>query len=151
MGKLENGRWERFCQEYAANGDKGKKAAIAAKYSPKTAESQASRLLRNVKVRERIAELKKPIQDGLGITAEYGRDRLKKEAERESKGASHAARIRALELLGKDLGMFAEKDKGDDGPTNEDLATVFAKMLSATSSGDAPSGTSPVAPQSGQA
>jgi len=55
--KLKNDRHERFCQEYIIDLN-GKKAAERAKYSKKTAEQQASRLLSNVKVQERIAELK---------------------------------------------------------------------------------------------
>ena len=50
--KGEN-RVEQFAREYAVDLN-GKQAAIRAGYSPKTAESQASRLLRNVKVRAAI-------------------------------------------------------------------------------------------------
>lgn len=39
-----------FVEAYVKNGGNGKQAAIAVGYSPKTAESQASRLLRDVKV-----------------------------------------------------------------------------------------------------
>ncbi len=39
----------RFVEEYLVDGN-GKRAALAAGYSPRTAESQASRLLRNAKV-----------------------------------------------------------------------------------------------------
>lgn len=45
-----NPRQLAFAQAYLLNPN-GKQAAIAAGFSPKTAESQASRLLRNVKVR----------------------------------------------------------------------------------------------------
>lgn len=56
-----------FAKTYVMNGFNGKKAAIAASYSAKTAEQQASRLLRNVKVLEFIDEemklLSKRMQD----------------------------------------------------------------------------------------
>lgn len=58
MPKLPNPKRERFCQEFIIDLN-GKKAAERAKYSKKTAEQQASRLLSNVKVQERIAELMK--------------------------------------------------------------------------------------------
>ena len=55
---------KRFVQELFKNNHNGKQAAIAAGYSEKTAEVQASRLLRNVKVLEYkdklIADLEKP-------------------------------------------------------------------------------------------
>lgn len=41
-----------FLQEYMRNGGNGKQAAISAGYSERSAESQASRLLRDGKVRE---------------------------------------------------------------------------------------------------
>lgn len=55
--KLENEQNERFCQEYIIDLN-GTKAAERAKYSKKTAAQQASRLLSNVKIQKRIAELK---------------------------------------------------------------------------------------------
>jgi hypothetical protein len=40
-------------------------------------------------------------------------ERLYHEALREGAGSNHSARIQALQLLGKQLGMFEEKEKGD--------------------------------------
>lgn len=56
MPKLPNPKRERFCQEYIKDLN-GTKAARRAKYSKKTAAEQACRLLSNVKVQQRIAEL----------------------------------------------------------------------------------------------
>jgi len=58
---------ERFCQEYIIDLN-GKRAAERAEYSPKTAQEQSSRLLSNVKVQERIAELKKERSERTQIT-----------------------------------------------------------------------------------
>jgi len=55
--KLKNDQNELFCQEYIIDLN-GTKAAERAKYSKKTAAQQASRLLSNVKIQNRIAELK---------------------------------------------------------------------------------------------
>lgn len=44
-----------FVEAYISNGGNGKQAAIKAGFSEKTAESQASRLLRDVKVKDAIA------------------------------------------------------------------------------------------------
>ena len=51
---------ERFIQRYIENGCKdAKDAAIYAYYSEKTADQQASRLLKNVKVIKAVEEYKK--------------------------------------------------------------------------------------------
>ena len=56
MPPLDNRQWESFCVEYFGGKTK-KKSAITAGYSPKTAQQIASRLLRKVKVLERLQEL----------------------------------------------------------------------------------------------
>ncbi|WP_142783366.1 terminase small subunit [Changchengzhania lutea] len=53
---------KRFCQEYVKDLN-GKQAAIRSGYSIKTAENQASRLLRSVKVKEYIKKLQKDIRE----------------------------------------------------------------------------------------
>lgn len=51
-------RIEQFCAEYVKNGSKGAtQAAIAAGYSPKTAHSQGSRLLKKAEVQAKIQQL----------------------------------------------------------------------------------------------
>lgn len=49
-------RIERFCREYTVDRNATRSATVAG-YSPKTAGQQASRLLKNVKVRARIEQL----------------------------------------------------------------------------------------------
>ena len=56
MPPLNNRQWETFCIEYFGGKTK-KEAAIAAGYSPKTAQQIASRLLRKVNILERLQEL----------------------------------------------------------------------------------------------
>ena len=67
-------REERFVAEYLVDGI-GKRAAIRAGYSPKSAESQASRLLSKAKVRARIEKALAEQSRRTGITA----DRVLKE------------------------------------------------------------------------
>lgn len=55
-----NEQKERFCAEYIIDHN-GTQAAIRAGYSGKTAPQAASRLLRDVKIREKIAELEEMI------------------------------------------------------------------------------------------
>jgi phage terminase small subunit len=56
-----------FCEEYLIDLN-GKQAAIRAGYSPKTAESQASRLLSNAKVQKYLSERQQQLQADTGIT-----------------------------------------------------------------------------------
>lgn len=69
-----NAMQEKFCSEYAlgisGKGITGKEAATRAGYSEKTAEQQASRLLRNVKVLARVQELQAEQRARLAITAD---------------------------------------------------------------------------------
>jgi phage terminase small subunit len=59
---------ERFCEEYVIDCN-ATQAAIRAGYSPDTANEQASRLLANVNIQERIAELRAAISSDTGISA----------------------------------------------------------------------------------
>ena len=98
---------ELFCQEYVAE-PIAKQAAIKAGYSKHTAKQQGQRLLTNVDVKARIAELRKAREERTGITQDWALERLKREAEFEGEGSSHAARVSALSLAMKHLGMLKE-------------------------------------------
>lgn len=64
-----NEKQERFCKEYVIDLN-GTQAAIRAGYSQETANEQASRLLTNVKVQQRVKELQDSIGKRLEITAD---------------------------------------------------------------------------------
>ena len=68
IGKL-NPKQDRFASEFIIDLN-GKQAAIRAGYSPKTAEMQASRLLRHVKVQAKISELQAARAKRTGITSD---------------------------------------------------------------------------------
>jgi|GEM_PF-1690560 len=63
-------------------GMSGKEAAILAGYSPKTAESQASRLLRKAKVKAFIDKELQKASEKAGVTVEYVLKNLKEVTER---------------------------------------------------------------------
>jgi len=69
MATLKNKKHERFCREYVIDHN-GTQAAIRSEYSEKTADAQASRLLTNVKISDRIDELDDAKTDELEITQE---------------------------------------------------------------------------------
>ena len=70
-----NDRQERFCLEYVKDLN-ATQAAIRAGYSEKTAQPNASRLLLNVMVQKRIAELQEKRSDELEVDARYVLKRL---------------------------------------------------------------------------
>ena len=107
MSKLTK-KQEAFCREYVVDFN-GRQAAIRAGYSKKTADEQASRLLTNVKVADRVKELTNEQSKRLEITAdELTRFfRMMKDDENQ-KGAD---RIKAAENLAKRFGYYEEHNK----------------------------------------
>jgi len=112
-------RHERFCQEYIVDLN-GKKAGIRAGYSPRTAESQASRLLSNDKVQERIAELQAERSERTAIDADWTLQKLKLVADRctAEKTFDAAGANRSLQLIGMHQGIF-EADNRQRTPRSD--------------------------------
>lgn len=127
------GKQEKFCVEYLVDLN-GTQAAIRAGYSAKTAEATASRLLRNVNIKNYINELRKKEFKATIATAEEAEAFLAKvmrgEIEEEvvvtegvGEGCSEARiikkrisakdRIKAAELIGKRNQLFTDKVKVD--------------------------------------
>lgn len=139
MSEQLTSRQELFCREYIIDYN-GKQAAARAGYSEKSAETQAARLLRNDKVLSRVRELQAEQVKRLSISADWVILKLKETLDQcmaavpvmvwdpdlkckvesgeyvfDSKGAE-----RALELIGKHLGMFsgvAANTKNDNAVT----------------------------------
>lgn len=74
---LENSKYEMFCQQYSIDSN-GKRSAIAAGYSKKTAEVRASQLLRILKVAERVRRLQLEISALCGVDAKRLMEEWKK-------------------------------------------------------------------------
>lgn len=74
MAELSN-QQDAFCHEYILDFN-ATQAAIRAKYSEKTARSQANRLLTNVDIQKRIAELVEERNNRVQIDADYVLRRL---------------------------------------------------------------------------
>lgn len=99
---------ERFVREYLIDLN-ATKAAERAGYSPKTANEQGARLLANVSIRAAVAMAQAERAVRTQIDADYVLKGLKEEAEFRGEGSSHSARVSALGLLGKHLGMFVDR------------------------------------------
>lgn len=101
-------RQARFCEEYLIDLN-ATQAAIRTGYSEKTANEQGARLLANVSVQEKIAELKAERAKRTEITQDTVIQELAAVACAEVKGVRAVDKLKALELLGKHLGMFVER------------------------------------------
>ena len=142
-------RYELFCQEYVVDYN-GTQAAIRAGYKEKSARQQASRLLVSEEVLTRISELQKDQLDRLALSQDYvvlqlletykccrepspvlRYDPSTGEMEEtgmyqfDSKGA-----LRALELIGKHLGMFSDKVHVSGSLNTGQLSNVLAQLRS---------------------
>jgi phage terminase small subunit len=94
---------QRFVNEYALDNN-ATQAAIRAGYSKATAAAQASRLLTNANVAETIAAAQAKQAERAEIDTAWVIARLVDETQNADKSST---RVRALELLGKHLGMLS--------------------------------------------
>lgn len=122
-------QWK-FVRHYVACGE-GVKAAIESGYSAKSAGQQANVLLNHPTVVAAIdVEMAKS-----AVRCSVSQDSVLRGLVRESTydgpGASHAARVRALELLGKTLAMFTDQSQiiGSDGKPVDRFAPVFLQVI----------------------
>lgn len=99
---------ERFVEEYLKDLN-ATQAAIRAGYSAHTAEQQGPRLLGNVGIQEAIRVGQEARSKRTKIDADWVLRRLKEEADAKGEGTSHSARVKALELFCKHLGLFADE------------------------------------------
>ena len=103
-------RQERFCQECAIDLN-ATGAARRAGYSEKTAHVQGPRLSANVRVAARIDQLQIEATKRNEITADRVLQMLI-ESYRDAKAANqHGPAVRAVELLGKHLAMFVDRQQ----------------------------------------
>ena len=103
-------RQRTFVVEYLRDPN-GKKAAVAAGYSPAGAEVAASRLLRHPKVAQFLREQMQKVEATALVDATWVLRKLRKVAVKctsEEKWDAAGAN-RALELLGKHLAMFIDR------------------------------------------
>ena len=107
---------DQFVKEYLVDLN-ATQAAIRAGYSEKTAKSIGQQLLTKLDVQQAITKSQTTRAERTEITQDYVLARLKIESERTEEGSSHAARVSAINLLGKHLGMFVDRKEltGADG------------------------------------
>ena len=129
---MRSAKKARFVSEYAIDLD-ATKAATRAGYSEKTAYSAGSRLLKEPEVAQAVKEELARAAERNALTVDWVMQRLKKEAE---EAGSDSARVRALELLGKQQGMFKDRIE-HSGPNGGPLAVdVIRRVIVDPASGE---------------
>jgi hypothetical protein len=128
-GNLNLRQWK-FARLYAATGN-ARESAIQAGYSTKAAPQQAIWLLKNPHVRLAIDTAVAESTERCAVTTDSVLRGLVRESTFTGTGASHAARVRALELLGKTLAMFTDQTSviGSDGRPIDRFAPVFLTIV----------------------
>ena len=140
MSKLTT-KQQLFVDEYLVDLN-ATRAAIRAGYSEKTAEYQASRLLKNVKIEKALTIRMKARERRTAITHDKvleDIERIKQDAMQlvpDKDGnmtmANHAAALKAAELQGRHLGMFNYKiEVGGTISITDALAKAQARVIEA--------------------
>lgn len=110
MSKLTE-KQKRFCEEYLIDLN-ATQAAIRAGYSVKTAYSIGEENLKKPEIQKMISELQNKQSERTQITADTVLKELEKIAFADTE-ITGKEKIKALELLGKHLGMFNDKIETD--------------------------------------
>jgi hypothetical protein len=107
VGKAVTAKQRRFIAEYIVDLS-GVGAYKRAGYKARgaSARANASRLLANANIRQAIDAAQAARAERTRIDADDVVRRLDRESTATRPGSSHSARVRALELLGKHLGLF---------------------------------------------
>lgn len=127
MSRFE-GKRAAFVREYLVDCN-ATQAAIRAGYSKKTAASQAHDLLKKPDIQAALGEGQKRLAEKTETEAEWVRKQLKAEATDYSEFASHSARVRALELLGKVNGIFEADNKQKADPLKTLLDSLTGNVF----------------------
>jgi hypothetical protein len=129
--KTRSGTAERrraFVQAYIVNGHNATQAAIAAGYSPKGARVQGLRLLTNDNVQTELAALAEKTADAAELKTE---DALREAASIAyapvpDEPLTWAAKLRALEMIFKHLGLFEKHNQQQPETLNLKVTLVPA-------------------------
>ena len=102
-------RQERFVQEYLIDLNA---TAAGGRAGYKNTDSGRQLVIKSHVLNAIRAEQEKRAKR-MNVTQGYVLERLQLEAERDEENSSHAARVSALNLLGKHLGMFVDRQNID--------------------------------------
>ena len=114
---------KRFCEEYLVDLN-ATQAAIRAGYSPKTSSRIAVELLNKTHVLEFLKQLREKQSERTGITADTVLKELEKIAVADVE-VSGKEKIKALELLGKHLGLFDGSNQSTEAGVENNLIDIL--------------------------
>lgn len=118
---LDNPQHENFAR-FVSQGKSKRDAAIAAGFSEKSASAVGSRLAKHAKVSQRIAELQSKVEQEsikAAITSDSVIDRLVGIADKAEKRGQFMAAITAMQLVGKNIGMWPAKPVEETKPVSK--------------------------------
>lgn len=124
MAKLTD-KQKRFCEEYLIDLN-ATQAAIRAGYKPKNARSSASENLTKPDIQQYLQQLMQQRSQRTGITADDVIGELAKIAAADGVEITGKEKLKALELLGKHLGLF--QNGADNSAALEKLDEVLSKI-----------------------
>lgn len=127
LNKKLTEKQKRFCEEYLIDLN-ATQAAIRAGYSSKTASRIAIELLNKTHVSKYLAELMRKRSESTRITSEQVVKELEKIAFSDAE-ITGKEKMKALELLGKHLGMF-QNQTSDENKILEKLDEVLGGIKS---------------------
>ena len=119
MPPLDNSRHEKFAQGLA-QGMSAAEAYTAAGYNGD--RTAASRLSTNVNVQSRVSELKERAAASVSLTKEWVLERLIANVKAGQENDDLSPANKALELLGKELGMFVDRSEN----VNQNVSFVIS-------------------------
>ena len=114
---------QRFVEEYCL-GKTATEAARIAGYSPKRPDVAGAKLLKQPHIAAAVAALRAKVAKETSITVAWVQEQLVDTYRAARSDTDLAAANRALELLGKNLGMFADRLKLDGPPGSTMQAVV---------------------------
>ena len=117
-----------FVREYCVDKN-ATQAAIRAGYASANAHRLAAELLGKTHVRAAVDSLLQSLAEKTETEAEWVRRRLKEEADDYSEFATHAGRIRALELVGKINGVFEKDNSQKASPLDTLLKSLTGNVM----------------------
>ena len=103
---------ENFCLAVASGIHQNqayKQAYPDQKNTDKTTGEKASKMMYDPKIKDRIAELRKPVIEEMGLTLKAHLEELERLAKLAEANANIGAAIKAQELRGKASGLYVEK------------------------------------------
>ncbi len=134
-----NPRHKAFAEAYLSNGGNAQQAALAAGYAESTARAHSYELLRDKRIQDYIAARRKELAQQ-AVTPErvlleladigFGQREFPAydmSGERSDRLPSMTARLKALEMMGRNLGMFTDKLDVDAVDTGQ-LEGILAQL-----------------------